>query len=195
MISDTENLERFIARINETADRAVEAIRRDTEKYVAGELEKAKKQASREIHDSQFTELDKLNEKNNTDIFAAQRRESIRLIEVRRALTDQIFDEVRRRIGAFTRTADYTVFLTASARRLADVVGADSVFYLREEDMKYRSDLQPYCREIKIDSELCLGGIRAVSRTKGLSADDTLDARLREQREAFYENSGLSVTL
>ena len=36
--------------------------------------------------------------------------------------------------------------------------------------------------------------LRAENRARGLTADDTLDARLAKQREVFYENSGLSVT-
>ncbi len=195
MISDTENLERFISQINETADRAVESIHRETEKYVSGELEKAKKQARREIHDSQFMELDKLNEKNNTDFFASQRRETIHLIEVRRELTEKVFEEARRRVEAFTHSADYAGFLTASAKKITEVVGTDSVFYLREDDSKYRDELLPFCREIATDNEIALGGIRAVNQERGLAADDTLDTRLQQQREAFYEQSGLSVTL
>ena len=195
MLSESINLDQFIQEINRNADAAVSAIRKETDAYVSSELKKAKRKARREISASQFSALDKLNERNNTDLFEAERAETVRLIQRRQEITDEVFAESAERIRRFTATEDYRKLLLALANELAAVLGTDSVFYIRPADKGYVNDLLPYCSKVLTDDSIQLGGIKAVSKQKGLAADHTLDGRLRQQRQLFCEKSGLSVTL
>ena len=195
MLSESTSLDQFIQEINRNADAAVSAIRKETDAYVTAELKKAKRKARREISASQFSELDKLNERNNTDLFEAERAETVRLIQRRQEITDEVFAESAERIRRFTATEEYRKLLLALAKELTAVLGTDSVFYIRPADKDYVNDLLPFCSKVLFDERIQLGGLKAISEQKALAADQTLDGRLQQQRQLFCENSGLSVTL
>ena len=81
----------------------------------------------------------------------------------------------------------------AAALRAGD---GDAVLFLRPEDMKYQERVAKafgHACEIRADSGIRIGGIRAVNNAAGLTADATLDASLEDQRVWFEENSGLAV--
>ena len=66
-----------------------------------------------------------------------------------------------------------------------------------KEDLKYKEKLKDSfgadCEIMPSDS-IEIGGITGISRSLGLIADETLDSRLQQQKEWFYEHSGLTVT-
>ncbi|MBR1811315.1 MAG: V-type ATP synthase subunit E [Clostridia bacterium] len=193
MISEPKNLENIIKEINKAADTAVNAIKKETAAYIRSELKKAERRAKQEITAAQFSELDKLNEQTNTDLSVAERNETRALLQRRSEITDEVFAEAAARIAAFTQTDGYRAFLLDSAKQLCALMGADSVFYLRPEDERHFHALNTYCADIRADSQITLGGIRAVNESRGLLADDTLDSRLAQQRQTFYETSGVTL--
>ena len=73
----------------------------------------------------------------------------------------------------------------------------DVVLYVRESDLKYQKKLRDYFGQncqIQPSETIRIGGIKGHSPAMGLVADETLDTRLDQQREWFYEHSGLTVT-
>ena len=194
MIPENKKIEKFIEEINKTANDRISAIETETEKYVKSELKKAKKQARQEIGLAQFSELEKLNEKNNASLSEAEKSESERLLARRCEITEEVFSEAKRRISDFTGTDSYKAFLLASAENLCREIGKGT-FYLSGNDEKFFDDLASFCHTIQIDNTIVFGGIKAVNEEKGLAADDTLDSRLAAEKQAFYEVSGLSVTI
>lgn len=194
MIPENKKIEKFIEEINKTANDRISAIETETEKYVKSELKKAKKQARQEISLAQFSELEKLNEKNNASLSEAEKSESERLLARRCEITEEVFSEAKRRISDFTGTDSYKAFLLASAENLCREIGKGT-FYLSGNDEKFFDDLASFCHTIQIDNTIVFGGIKAVNEEKGLAADDTLDSRLAAEKQAFYEVSGLSVTI
>ncbi len=193
-MADASKLEKIIKEVDRAADNAVAKIKKETASYLRTELRKAEAQARQEISSAQFTVLDKLNEQMNADLAAAEKAETQALLQKRAEITDDVFSQARQRIEAFTESDKYPTFLYRSAERIRSAIGEGSVFYLRSADEAHFSALRDFCAEIRADKNIVLGGIRAENRDTGLTADDTLDARLEKQKEAFYENSGLSVT-
>ena len=195
MISDAENLDKFIKAINRAAEKAVTKVRKETAAYVDSGLQQARELARQEITAAQFTELDKLTERNNADLSEAERQETQRLLQRRREIENEVFEEAQKRVAALVGSEQYKDFLTASAKKLRGLFKGNAVFYIRPEDEMYKSALRDICGEVQTDKSIVLGGIKAVSADGTLAADDTLDSRLAACRQAFYETSGLSVTL
>ena len=48
--------------------------------------------------------------------------------------------------------------------------------------------------DIESTDEITIGGMTGLSKKLGMLADETLDSKLEQQREWFFENSGLKVT-
>ncbi len=195
MAAETSKLEKIIKEINRAADSVVAKTKKEAGAFQRSEMKKAQEQAKQEIAAAQFTALDRLNEQMNADLALSEKEETETLLRRRNEITAEVFAEARRRIAAFADGAEYAGFLTASAARIRDLLGGDSVFYLRPADETYFALLRDFCGEIRPDGEITLGGIRAESAAKGLIADDTLDSRLAQSAQDFYENSGLTVTI
>ncbi|MBR5427949.1 MAG: V-type ATP synthase subunit E [Clostridia bacterium] len=194
-MADASNLEKIIKEINRAADSQVSKIKKETASYLRTELRKAETQAKQEISAAQFTVLDKLTEQMNADLAASEKEETQALLRRRAEITDEVFSEARSRLIRFTESDEYIAFLQKSAKTIRSAIGEGSVFYLRSGDEKHYPALREFCAEIRADKNIAIGGIRAENRETGLTADDTLDMRLSLQKQRFYEESGLSVTI
>lgn len=195
MASESENLERFIQEINRTADEAAAAVRKEARAYVGSALRQARDLVRQELAAAQFSELDKLIEKNNAALSEEERRETERLLQRRREIEQEVFAEAEKRLGAFTASDAYRELLFKSAARLQALFPDGAVFYIRPADETYAEELRSRYGAVELDGSIRLGGVRAVSADGKLAADDTLDSRFDACRRDFYAKSGLSVTL
>lgn len=194
-MADAAKLEKIVKEINSNADKAVAKIKKETTAYLRSEQKKAEQQAKKEIAGADLTANYKLTEQMNADLSAAEKAEVLTLLRKRSEIAEEVFAEAKARIAAFTKSEGYPDLLQRSAKQIAERLGSACVLFLRPEDEAFFPALRPLCAGIETDRSILLGGIRAEAKDRGLIADDTLDARLAQQREAFYESSGLSVTL
>lgn len=193
MFSESENLKRFIQEMNRTADEAASAVRKETEDTIQSVLSQARDLARQEVAAAQFTELDKLIEKNNAALSEAQRQETQTLLLRRKKIEDEVFAEAEKRVKDFVKSEKYREFLLSSAKGFGKIFSEKPIFEIRPEDAGLSELLLPFCSEIRENKNIHLGGIRALSADGSTAADDTLDSRLQSCRQDFYEKSGLSV--
>ncbi len=74
--------------------------------------------------------------------------------------------------------------------------GGDVELFLRKEDLVFSDDLKAIFKNSCVVTEsddIVYGGLRAADRKTHCLADDTLDTKLKEQKEWFLEHSGLSI--
>ena len=196
MPSDNKIIEFFNA-INEDLQRQVNEITEEANRLKAEQTRKAKRDAKKQTDAFLRGETAGIMKSCGRRVAAARAGAKKELLERRAVLEQQAFDRAADKLKAFTETPDYEAFLAKSAQRIAaNFNGGEIVFYLRRADEKYAEAIaaavpQP-CR-FETDDEILIGGCRAVSESSRLSADDTLDARLENQRDWFGEHSGLSA--
>lgn len=195
MISDNQKAENFLEAINQDAKKRCDKIKQDVDRYIASELQKARAIAHEEVKALKKAEYDKLNELNNSSLSENEAGETKLLIARRTEITDDIFGSVIKRLEEFVSGESYLDFLKSSVSRLQSGVGKDAVIILRPQDKKYEAQLSSLCKEIRYDESIKLGGCRAENPQEHLAADDTLETRLNEEKQNFYKNSGLSITL
>ncbi len=107
----------------------------------------------------------------------------------------QVFGAVRRRLIAYTGTDDYARYLSASAKSLAaDYAGKDVTLTLKTAHSAY----EPLVREsfgapctVTLSDTLAIGGLMLTDNQNGYVVDLSLDARLSDQRDWFYQNCKL----
>ena len=120
------------------------------------------------------------------------------LLTHRGELTASVFQQAEEQIRAFTQSPAYGDFLAQAAGRLSKVLTAgDTILRLREEDLQRHGQAvqNAFGSPVKLEGSehIRLGGLLGESGALGLIADETLDARLEEQRGWFMEHSGLIV--
>ena len=195
MTNEKEKAAVFLDSINRDADTLCKKIRSDVDRYVETELEKARAIAHEQVKTFRKSEIDRLNEENNAGFSELEAEETKKLLDRRTQITDEVFEKAVNKLKQFTESAEYPDFLKRSITEIKAQLGEDAVIILRPEDEKYGAELSDLCAEIKYDPSISLGGCRAENLSAGIIADDTLEARLQEEKSRFYRTSGMTITL
>lgn len=194
MINDEKKVSDFIKAINAEADAKCEEIKNETDSYIERELKTAKKAAKANAKTVAASELSKLGEQSNADSYKSRVCQIKEIVAKRAEITDKVFAKATKEIIEFTQSGEYGDFLEKSAKNILSAIGDDAVIYVKEDDDKYSSRLKAFCKDVKTDKSIIIGGCKGENTSASMSADDTLDSRIKEQREEFYSYSGLSIT-
>ena len=190
-----EKISKFVAAITWEAEQKRQDIERETQEYIKTELEKAEMQVMQESYELIQNRAAAIREEAQRELSRHTIAGRQALFARRTAIADEVFAAAAARLEAFTNGADYPVFLTASAKAAAAVLGEGVTFELRPADMRHEAAITaavPGCI-VKADPAIALGGLRAASADASLAADDTLDARLAAQRGWFAAHAGLTI--
>lgn len=193
MTDNERKAEQFIKSINAQADKEYNRIKKETDDYISSELKKARESAKQNAKIAAKLEMSKLSEQSNTDSYKTRTQLILQTVEKRKGITDAVFSKVKDRIGDFVKSDDYFPFLKKSISSITGAIGEDAVVFIRPDDEKYKDELEKLCKSVQTDDSILLGGCKGVNTRTAMRADDTLDARLEEQKEFFYEKSGLSI--
>ena len=133
----------------------------------------------------------------------AGRTVSRRMMDGKRALYERraemgasVIGEVTQRLRAYVETPDYRVQLRRLAEKAVETFAADTVIYLRAEDMPLAEELSGIQTEYALTFEqggFTRGGLTAVCPSRRLQIDETFDTTLEEIRGHFAELLGLRV--
>jgi vacuolar-type H+-ATPase subunit E/Vma4 len=128
------------------------------------------------------------------------RRISKKIMESKRALAkrraemgESVLGAVRERLAAFVKTDAYADLLRSLTLRAAQTFAAETVVYLRDEDMPLAGKLAPKnppCGISFAKGDFILGGIIAACPQKRLQIDESFDTTLGELSERFSELFG-----
>lgn len=167
------------------------------------EAERLRKEEEMRIEDEMLSDAYKLIQREmaemKTEISREYSNKEIegrrKLFEKRSDIMEEVFDKARERLIAFTKSDSYEKFLKDVVSSILEtLLESDLVLYLRSEDQSFVDMLMSSCKiqcEFSVDDSIKLGGVRGYSKSQGVIVDETLDARLKDQREWFIENSGL----
>lgn len=196
MENKTKTAEFFNA-INEDLNRQVSAIMSEADSIKETQTEKFNEEAAAKSEAFYRREVAKITQSTGKRVALAEAAAKKEKLEKRSEIANGVFAKVAERLADFTQTSEYESFLVESAKRIAaHFNGGEIRFYLRENDMKFGDKINAAVVQhcvFEADSSIKIGGCKAVSVSSALTADDTLDCRLNEQRRWFYENSGLGV--
>ena len=133
-----------------------------------------------------------------TVILASKTKEGQKKLFLERSvMAEEVFRLASDKLSDYTKTAEYREKLKESAKAIAEVFdGCGCVLYLNERDLQSAGELKAFFSgdtEVKADKSIKIGGLKGYCQSKGIIADETLDAKLEAQREWFVENAALSV--
>lgn len=157
-------------------------------------LQKIKKEAEIEAEQLYLKEMEKTELAISAEASRKERELQEDLFQKRESIRNEIFDEAKKRILAFTETEAYLPYLRESARKAAEIIQEPKRISLRPADLKFAAEIQTIfgteC-EIQEESRICYGGFSAENETMFLDA--TIDRALEQEAEAFTRTSGLKV--
>ena len=194
-VSKTDN---FLKAIEKYAEEQRGKLQSEVEAFREREMNAAEEEGLREAYTMIQKTMADINSRIARETSKADAASRKNIFLKRQQIEDEVFARAKEKLLAFCETEKYAALMKRSAVNISHVLKADDVvLYVRQDDMKYKAKLKLYfgvnC-EIQPTDEIEIGGMIGVSRSMGLIADETLDAKLLQQREWFYENSGLTVT-
>ncbi len=194
-VSKTDN---FLKAIEKYAEEQRSMMRSEAEDFKQRELNTAEEEGLKEAYDLLQKKMADINSKIAVERSRSESASKKSIFIRRREIEDDVFAKAEKKLVEFTKTQKYEALLIKSAAKISRVLTADDVvIYMKEEDLGFRKRLRDYfgknC-EFAASEEIRIGGITGLSRSMGLIADETLDTKLEQQREWFYEHSGLTIT-
>lgn len=191
-----EKTAEFFNAINADLAKQVKAITQEADQIRTNQEKLFNAQARKKSQEFLAAETEKINAYTGQKLAQAQAQARLKVFEKRESIADDVFASAAKELVEFSRSDEYKAFLIKSAEKAALKLKGEIEFYLRSEDMKFAHDIESVVAQrcaFTADDTIKLGGCKAKCVQAALFADDTLDSRLNEQKNWFYENSGLGV--
>lgn len=194
-VSKTDN---FLKAIEKYAEAQRNKIQSEVDDFREKELNKAEEEGLREAYVLIQKKMSDINLEISSELSKAESASRKKIFVLRKELADKVFEDARKKLMEFTSSPKYISMLEKSAREISQYLQADDIILmLNPRDIRLKDAIitafGKKCQILESD-EIEIGGIMGISRKLGLLADETLDTKLEEQHEWFYENSGLSIT-
>ncbi|MBQ8209615.1 MAG: V-type ATP synthase subunit E [Clostridia bacterium] len=184
----------FFKAINDASRSHNDAIIKETENFKLQQLEKAKADAQKLYDEYVIAATERIALEDGIEAQKLSLLHKKQVIQARQEITDSVFANVTERIKEFTKTDAYGEMLVASAKKMVQLCdGCRIIIYMRSEDAKYENAIKAVSENIStaVDGSITLGGIYCVCNEKSIRLNDCLETKLENQKEWFYENSGL----
>lgn len=186
----------FIRSITDTAEEKRAGVVAETEKILGAERAEAEAKAKKAADDYVRMKSAQIKLETGKKISenAAECRKAV--FNSRNEIAQKTLDAVAVKLKEFTESDKYADFLVNSAKSILEAFETVNVtLLLRPEDMGFASLLCEKFSGVSVseDSTIKIGGVKGINSIVTLLIDDTLDARLKNQKKWFEENSGLYI--
>ncbi len=139
-------------------------------------------------------ELNELKLLSATEASQAKLKTKKELLLKRRELVEKVFTEAKKRLNEFVNSDKYEEYLTGKLDLINDIK-ADSVFYVRYEDLQLLKNIlkKRKLNNIVNEAVILIGGFRMINPDDNIEYDYTFDTRIAEAAQWFRNNSGFTL--
>lgn len=188
----------FTDAIKKMASEECDRINEETEKIKADRLLSLNDEAESRYDEYVENELSRISASRNRKIAELDEGSKCRLSAIRQELFENVFSEVKQGIIAFTEAAEYRKFMISCVKEIYDNVSdkENVEFFVRKQDMIFKEEINDIIGKfinITACDDIVFGGVKAADKKSGCLFDNTLDAKLEQQKTWFLDNSGLKL--
>lgn len=197
MASMQERAKQIEADIMEQANEEKEKYLQEAKEFKRSELEKAEDEVLSESYEKIQDAVSEIRRQTSHTIAKRDYEAKRELFVKRQQLSQQVFDTVKEKLLSYTKTSDYENKLMETAQKLGKeypLSGSELRFAAGDKErMEKAAKAYGHPCTTAIDTNIAIGGMVLVNLEKGIYVDQTLDTTLEEQKDWFYQNSGLSI--
>ena len=182
----------FLQEIQRESQETRAKLEQQRQDALAAETRRTQKQVVREMR--VLTERRKGAVRRETGHALAETRRGLRraLCDKREALCDDLFAEAEARVAAFAAGEGYAAYWQKALARAAAVTPlAGATLCCRAADKALAEAVDGV--RVAVDESIRLGGLRLIAADGRVAVDETLDARLAQQRALFRDRGDLPV--
>ena len=200
MISQDEQIARFVDAINQNAEKKRKKIEKEIKRLYTSGAERIQMAADEQMENRIFTETAEAETEFNRNVARIKRESRQALSNKRNEIFNSVFSLVSKKIADFTQSSEYLGFLSCSVDRLlkyvTDGVCTEAIFLAKSEDIEKVSSIlsqKGIACKVSDDKEIILGGIKLCAENKIF--DDTFDSRLEYEKDRFFSFSKLTFEI
>ena len=197
MATTDEKISKFLSAITHYAEEQRHSILDEVEAFKKRELDKVEADVLRGAYQLIQKETAEMRGAISREMSGREMDSRRALLARRQAIMDEVFERVKKELLALTKTDDYAAYMQAAVKEIAGALhGERTALYIRQDDLPLKDDLQKTfgrsC-DVHVSDNLLIGGVKGVDPDTNLVADNSLDEKLRGERDWFAAHSGLSV--
>lgn len=195
--NDDSLLRYFHEEIERVSSRKIAALQKEISEKKQEELAKLSLEVKHQVELSLGVELKDMRKKYRQDINDILSKNAKILFERRKAISEDIFTEIRNKLLTFVKSKDYEASIEKKLSNVEAQISHDDItFFVRPNDDVCRKVIvNHYGKTIKIESDdtITIGGFKVVSDAMMLEIDETLDSKLETNKTWFFANSKLFI--
>lgn len=185
----------FLDTLDKYAKRQRSKTAEEMKKQEELELKKAEEEIIEDANMMINKEIISMKNKISIEVSRKELQERKKVSRKRKEIMKDMFKECHKKLVEFVVSSEYKESLKKSASKISNVLKSnDTKLFIREEDIQYeriiREGFGSQC-EVSVVKDISIGGIRGYSPSMGLIADETLDAKLKEQEDWAAEKFGV----
>ncbi len=189
----------FLDAIQKYADEQKHKIELEVEEFKAQELKKAEDEGLKDAYILIQKEMQEMKSGIRNETAKLEREGREVLFKRRVEITDDVFKKAYNKLCEYAKSEKYIDTLIKYSKELATAFyGFDCVVYIKEEDAKYKDIIMSSfdgCNiKFEVATNIKIGGIAAYCQKENLYIDNTLDTKLKDQKEWFLTNSNLKLS-
>ncbi|MBU1145256.1 MAG: hypothetical protein KJ971_05310 [Firmicutes bacterium] len=180
--SMTKQINKLTQEIKDVKEQALKTINEELKDSISHALTLELK----ELKTNHSFEINKINVENGH-----------KLMKKRQELLENVFQEVFNKLLVFSTSSQYSDLMKSKIKELNNVfLKSYAIFKIKKADDLLAKVIKENYNgkfEIQENFEIELGGFIASCSEMGIETDETIDYRLNDKKEWFYENSNLYI--
>lgn len=168
----------------EKKESTLNEINKEFETQCSNYKKRAEEKSEKKLKNEKFNIEQEVNKKI-TEVSIDTKK---RLIEFRKELTKNIFENVLNKLNDYTNTEEYKEYLVNTIENAVNEFGSEIDVYVVENDKKYidyifdKTKIKP-----KISEEDFIGGTKISIKNKNIIVNNTLKLKFDDEKNSFNE--------
>lgn len=197
MMQDVGKTSNFLKAINKYAAEQRKEIKTRADEFRKYELQKAEAEVLRDAYYLIQNEMAQMKKNISSEVSRLEIEKRKELFAKRNAIMSEVLSKAREKLMAFVKTPAYVTFLERSAVAISNVLkkSGTTLYICRDDEHLAEAIREAYGKicKVEVSNDIKIGGILSVNKSMSLVVDETLDAKLDNQKQWFAENSKLNL--
>lgn len=187
----------FQSEIEQMGKEEIKKLEAEIKRVKDREIKKISNEVHRNVNRFLNVELRDLNTDHSAEINKINNQNNRLLMEKRLSLLNRVFDKVTKKLLTYTSTDEYKVNMKNKMNDACKILDCnDVVLTIKKGDDIIKSifeDKKNPKATLVESYQIEIGGFIASSSKLGIEINETLDVRLEEKKQWFFENSNLFI--
>lgn len=195
MDNATNVVEYFKQELDALSSKEKDAILIEVDGIISDAVKEYQESAKRDADYAYQKKINEANSEQSKKMAQLNAAKNIKINEKRQELANRVFEEAKEKLEMYVKSEEYKKNLLSSLKTLKDKVDLkDAVLYVNENDKKSEKEIRVVIGDdCIVEVKTQIGGFILENKKAGIVVDESYDSLLEDQRDWFYQNSGLII--